>query len=122
MYNSSKAALAMVSETSRHELQPLGVRTITLITCAVKTEFFSNYQAVELPENSNYAGIKDFLQNISDGRLQENAISARQYATKVVKEVEKGTTGTVWAGTDAFMARWAFALSPQSVLVSFGLS
>lgn len=121
MYNGSKAALAMASETWRHELQPLGVRTITLLTCAVKTNFFNDH-VTELPSTSNYSEIKEFIRNISDGRLQANAISPRQYAVKVVREVEKGTAGIVWAGTDSFIVRWAFWLSPPSVFVSLVLS
>ncbi|KPM42837.1 hypothetical protein AK830_g3728 [Neonectria ditissima] len=115
-YNGSKAALATASETWRRELQPLGVRTITLITCAVKTNFFADYHHAELPETSKYYGIRDFIQRISDGHLQSNAISASQYATHVVRVVEKGTVGTVWAGTDAGLARLAIWLSPRSIL------
>lgn len=108
----------MASETWRHELQPLGVRTITLVTCAVKTNFFGDYHGAEVPETSNYADIRDFIHNLTDGRLQANAISSRQYAIKVVREVEKGTVGTVWAGTDALSARLASWMLPQSLLVS----
>ncbi|TVY83208.1 Short-chain dehydrogenase cctT [Lachnellula suecica] len=116
IYNSSKAALAVGSETWRHELQPLGVRTITLSTCAVSTRFFNEYHAPELPETSYYYGIRDFIRHISSGSLQDKAISAEQYAKKVVLEVEKGTSGIVWAGTDAFMAHLGVALSPRPVL------
>jgi short-subunit dehydrogenase len=119
MYNASKAAIAMASETWRHELEPLGVRTITLLTCAVKTNFFENYQEVTLPNTSKYHGIQDFIRTLTDGSMQAKAISSKQYATKVVQEVDKGATGTVWAGTDAFSARMVVALSPNSVIVSF---
>lgn len=120
MYNGSKAALAIASETWRHELQPLGVRTITLVTCAVKTNFFAEYHPAELPDSSQYSDIRDFIRNLTDGRMQGNAISSREYAIRVVREIEKGTVGTVWAGTDAFMARLAWWLSPRSAFVSFG--
>ncbi|KAI1481810.1 NAD(P)-binding protein [Daldinia eschscholtzii] len=113
VYNSSKAALATASETWRHELQPLGVRTITLITCAVKTEFFTKYQRDELPASSRYYGIRDFIYGISDGRLQAGAISSRQYAIKVVKEIEKGSTGIVWAGTHSLLFRLLCWILPQ---------
>lgn len=49
IYSGSKAALAVTSETWRHELRPLGVRTITLITSAVKTDFFSDFHEAKLP-------------------------------------------------------------------------
>ncbi|KAI8959061.1 NAD(P)-binding protein [Daldinia sp. FL1419] len=116
VYNSSKAALAMASETWRHELKPLGVRTVTLITCAVKTEYFDRHQREELPASSRYYGIRDFIYTISDGRLQVGAISARQYANKVVSEIERGSTGVVWAGTHATLLRFLCWLLPKPLL------
>ncbi len=119
MYNGSKAALAMASETWRLELQPLGVRTITLLTLAVKTDAQKNNNRIEIPETSYYYKIRDFIYGRSDGSMQEGAITPRQYATKVVREVENGTSGPVWAGTHAFSGRWGWWLSPQFVKVSF---
>ena len=118
MYNGSKAALAIASETWRLELQPLGVRTITLITLAVKTNAQTNHRRFELPETSYYYKIRDLIHRLTDGSMQEGAITPRQYATKVVREVEKGTSGPVWAGTHAFTGRWGWWSSPQSVKVS----
>jgi 1-acylglycerone phosphate reductase len=118
VYNASKAALFTASETWRRELQPLGVRTITLATCAVKTRAFDEYRALELPETSQYHATRGLIQNIAEGHMQDGAISAKQFATKVVREVEKGTVGTVWAGTHAFLVRLTLWLSPQSALVS----
>jgi hypothetical protein len=108
----------MVSETWRHELRPLGVRTVTLVTCGVKTNAFNNYYGAELPETSNYRELQDFIHDLADGRLQAKAISARQYSIKVFQKVENGAVGIVWAGTDALLARLGWWLSPQSVLVS----
>jgi 1-acylglycerone phosphate reductase len=62
----------------------LGFGPITLVTCAVKTNFFDGYHGAELPETSNYSDIRDFIHNLTDGRLQAKAISSRQYAIKVV--------------------------------------
>jgi NAD(P)-dependent dehydrogenase (short-subunit alcohol dehydrogenase family) len=118
MYNSSKAAFAIASETWRLELQPLGVRTITLITLAVKTNAQKNHHRTEIPETSYYYKIRDSIYRLTDGSLQEGAITPRQYATKVVSEVEKGSSGPVWAGTHAFSVRWGWWLSPQFVKVS----
>lgn len=118
IYNSSKAAFAAASETWRHELQPLGVRTITLITTGVKTNGFSEYRGIKLPENSRYHGVQDLMRVVGDGQLQANAMDSREYATKVVHAVEKGAVGQVWAGKDALFARLGWWLSPQSVFVS----
>ncbi|KAH7205309.1 short-chain dehydrogenase/reductase, partial [Fusarium oxysporum] len=105
IYNSSKAALFSASKTWRHELQPLRIHTITLLISAVKTNFFSEHPAVNIRDDSQYFVIRDFIHGLVDGRMQENGISATQYATKVVSEVEKGTVGVVWAGKDASILR-----------------
>lgn len=122
IYSSSKAALSSISETCRYELRPLGVRTITLNTSAVKTNAFASDQEDILPENSRYSEIRDFIHSISDGRLQDKAISSREYATKVVRGIDQGKVGIIWAGTNAVFIRWATWLAPQSILVSYGLS
>lgn len=119
-YNGSKAALVAASETWRYELQPLGVRTITLITCATKTQYFNNVEGAKIPETSKYYEVRGLVHGLTDGHLQAGAISARQYATKVVREVEKGTVGTVWAGTNALINRLTLWLSPQLLMVSIG--
>uniref|UniRef100_A0A0D2XTG7 NADPH-dependent 1-acyldihydroxyacetone phosphate reductase n=1 Tax=Fusarium oxysporum (strain Fo5176) TaxID=660025 RepID=A0A0D2XTG7_FUSOF len=62
-----------------------------------------------------YFEIRDFIHGLVDGRMQENGISAKQYATKVVGEVEKGTGGVVWAGKDASILRLLSWLLSQSV-------
>jgi 1-acylglycerone phosphate reductase len=122
IYNASKAALATASETWRHELEPLGVRTVTLVTCAVKSNAFNDFHGPELPETSNYNRIRDFIHTLTDGSLQATAISSRQYATKVVREIDTGAVGKVWAGTHAFSSRILLWLAPQSLLVNFGSS
>jgi hypothetical protein len=86
----------------------------------VKTEAFvrPDRKPVEVPDSSRYAGIRDFIVGIGDGRLQNGAIPASRYAEKVVGEVEGGAVGTVWAGTHAFMGRVMFWLAPRAVFVS----
>lgn len=119
MYNGSKAALTMASEIWRRELQPLGVRTITLVTTSVKTPAFDNIEKPNIPETSYYYVIRDYLNRLSDGRLQDGAPDPRTYALKVVREIEKGASGELWVGKDAGMNRWARWLLPQSIFVSF---
>ena len=119
MYNTSKAALAMASETWRHELEPLGVRIITLVTCATKTHAIDNSEMLEIPETSKYFGIRDLIRDtLASGKLQDGAISSREYAVQVVGKVENGTVGINWVGTNAFLARFSWWLSPRALKVS----
>lgn len=108
----------MGSEIWRRELEPLGVRTITLITTSVKTPAFDNIEKPKIPVTSYYSVIRSYIEGLSDGRLQEGAPNTRTYALKVIGEVEKGTVGEIWAGKDAGVNRWAVWILPQSIFVS----
>lgn len=119
VYNGSKAALTMATDTWGRELQPLGVRTLTLITTGVKTHAFDNIERPKVPESSYYYVIRDYIVRMSDGRLQEGAPDTRTYALKVVGAVQKGTTGEIWVGKDASINHWALRLLPSSVFVSY---
>lgn len=119
MYNASKAALSQATETWRHELQPLGVRTITLLTSGVKTHAFNDYQPDEIPRTSRYFEIRKLIYGLSDGHLQESGTNPREFSIKVVQEVEKGTSGIVRGGAGASAIKWISWLAPQWVFVSF---
>lgn len=49
VYNTSKAAMNLLSESLRVELAPFDVQVITVITGVIKTEFFSK-QTLNLPK------------------------------------------------------------------------
>ncbi|KAF2865190.1 short-chain dehydrogenase/reductase [Massariosphaeria phaeospora] len=115
IYNSSKAALAMGSEIWRREFEPLGVRTITLITTSVKTPAFERIEKPHIHDSSYYFVIREYLERLADGRLQEGAPDARTYALKVLAEIERGATGEIWVGKDAGMNRFAVKWFPQMV-------
>ena len=119
MYNASKSALIMASDIWRRELEPLGVRTLTLITTSVKTPAFDNVEMPKVPESSYYYVIRDYVYRLADGRLQDGAPDPLTYGLKVVSEVDKGTVGEIWVGKDAGMNHWAWKLLPKSVFVSF---
>ncbi|CZR65805.1 related to short-chain dehydrogenase/reductase [Phialocephala subalpina] len=118
LYNASKGALMIASETWRLELAPLGVRTITLMTGAVKTNFHANLNLnpTPVPKDSYYYGVRDVIEGQSDGRMQANGKTPREFAAKVVHEVERGTCGKVWVGGGAGSARLGSWLLPQSVI------
>ncbi|KIX95519.1 uncharacterized protein Z520_08639 [Fonsecaea multimorphosa CBS 102226] len=116
IYNSSKAAAILGSETWRLELAPLGVRTLTLVTAAVKSNVFTNMGQPNIPETSYYYGIRDYIAGLCDGRMQEDGITAKQFGLKVVRQVEKGKTGKYWVGGGASSARFAAWLLPDFMM------
>jgi 1-acylglycerone phosphate reductase len=108
----------MASDIWRRELEPLGVRTLTLIT-SVKTPAFDNVEMPKVPENSYYYVIRDYVYCLADGRFQDGAPDPLTYGLKVVSEVDKGTVGEIWVGKDAGMNHWAWKLLSKLVFVSF---
>jgi 1-acylglycerone phosphate reductase len=88
------------------------------MTPGVKTTFFSNFKPMTLPETSYYSVIRDFIQGLGDGRLQDDAMGSEEYAIKVVRAVEKGETGKFWPGRTAVMVRYVSWLLPQVLIVS----
>ena len=118
IYNSSKAAAILGSETWRLELAPLGVRTLTLVTAGTKSNVFTNMGPPKIPETSYYYGIRDYVEELCDGRMQKDAITPEKFGAKVVREVEKGRTGKYWIGEGATSARLAVWLLPDWAMVS----
>jgi 1-acylglycerone phosphate reductase len=117
IYNSSKAAAILGSETWRLELAPLGVRTITLMTAAVKTHAIDNVNPVELQQNSYYYGIRDWIDQWRTSDVQKDGITALEFGRKVARHVEKGSTGKVWLGGGAQGGRLASWLLPDKMMV-----
>jgi len=58
------------------------------------------------------------VHNVLDGHLKTGGITTRKYAKQVVREVDKGNSGMMWAGGNAGLVGWAWYLSPQFVKVS----
>ncbi|KAI0165343.1 short-chain dehydrogenase/reductase [Hypoxylon sp. FL1284] len=114
LYYSSKAAIRMASDVWRRELEPLGVRTITLITTSVRTAAFEKAEMPRIPETSYYSTIRDYVYRLADGRLQDGAQHPLAYGEDVVRAVEAGKVGDVWVGKDAGMNYWMWKLLPSS--------
>jgi hypothetical protein len=107
----------MGTEIWRRELEPLGIRTLTLITTSVKTVAFDRLEKPNVPETSYYYVIRDYIGRLADGRLQDGSPDTRTYALRVLAEIEKGTTGELWVGKDAAINRWSLRLLPRSIFV-----
>ncbi|RAL63921.1 hypothetical protein DID88_003109 [Monilinia fructigena] len=89
-YNASKAAVNLITDQLRVELEPFGVKVILVITGVVKTRFFENQPSVKLPENSLYAPARDIVEHAAAGNvLLENAEDPDVLANKVVENALK---------------------------------
>ncbi|PMD32221.1 short-chain dehydrogenase/reductase [Hyaloscypha variabilis F] len=116
LYCASKAALILAGETLRLELAPLGVRTLTLMTSGTKSSFWVDFKPTPIPESSYYYGIRDYIAGLGDGRMQNDAMSAEEWAGLVVGAVTKGRTGKYWPGSMAWSVGVMVRLLPQGII------
>ncbi|KAI8960353.1 NAD(P)-binding protein [Daldinia sp. FL1419] len=109
IYNASKAALDVLGGTIRPELAPLGIRVVTVKTGGVETGLFANAAPTELPEDSPYQPMREYIEG-REMLKQVNYILPEAYATKVVNELLKRTVKPViWHGptsTIAWILSW----------------
>jgi len=119
VYASSKAALTLASETLKLELQPLGVRTITLMVGMVKTKIHDNTPEVVLPEHSYYKPVEDKVKGttVMEGNMVKWQTPVQKFADEVADDVVKGTEGLIYKGGMSSVLRWSKMLFPASMMV-----
>ena len=116
IYNSSKAALAMLTDTMRMELAPFGIKVIDLKTAGVKTNIIANNnvnsKAERLPEGSIYAPAREVVEAaMSQEGLKDKGVTAEQWAAEVsALLLGKNPPAVIWRGESASLARLASSL------------
>ncbi|KAK4548965.1 hypothetical protein LTR36_008738 [Oleoguttula mirabilis] len=101
IFASSKAAVARLSETMRLELEPLGVRVITLMCGSIDTPMFGKPGGqMTLPETSHYYSVQDAAYKERMDH-QRQAMQVGVLADKLVKDIVGGATGVIWHGAFA---------------------
>lgn len=98
IYNSSKSAEAMMSETLRIELEPLGIRVMTVMLGQVSTQIYANTPPFHLPEGSPYEKIAGVIATQDKGELNSKNESAEIAAKNLVMDTIKGRSGKIWRG------------------------
>lgn len=102
-YNATKASAAMLTSNLRLELEPFGIKVVDLRTAAVKTQFFQNIGAADLPADSIYQPAKDAVCNFMEGGdLMTNAMTADVWAERVVRDLSQAhPPHVIWRGSQA---------------------
>lgn len=124
LYQASKAATEMLSETMRLELQPLGVRVISLVTGAVATNIMLGASIGGLPKSSPY-NVKSVETAISKMASKDDGIKrtpASEYAKAVVNDMLGSCSGRIWRGQMAGVVNFMSKFVPASIIVSSSLS
>ncbi|KAK8127958.1 NAD(P)-binding protein [Apiospora sp. TS-2023a] len=116
VYNASKAALAMLTQTLRMEVAPFGIRVVELKTGGVKTNIIPNNNvhkdpppsgAGHLPVGSIYAPARTVVEHaLSQEGLADRGITPEQWAREVADLLLSGNPPQViWKGESAALAR-----------------
>lgn len=111
VYNASKAAMSMFSDTLRLELQPFDIAVVNLKTGGVSTNVVKNVQSQHptLPEESIYAPAKDLVESALRLEWTDKrgiTFTAEQWAREVVADLlKKNPPPVIWRGESAQMAR-----------------
>ncbi|CAN8100469.1 unnamed protein product [Discula destructiva] len=94
-YNSSKAAVAMISESLRIDLEPLGVRVLTVMLGQVSDQIYDNTPDFHLRGESPYEKIAGTNASQSRGELNFNNEPAEVVARSLVRDTMSGRRGKI---------------------------
>lgn len=116
IYNASKAALAMLTETMRLELAPFGVSVIDLKTGGVQTNIIANNnvnsRSERLPAGSIYEPARNVVEEaMSQEGLKDRGIPANRWAAEVAQLLlGKNPPDVIWKGEGALLSRLALSM------------
>ncbi|KAK0701895.1 hypothetical protein B0T26DRAFT_659624 [Lasiosphaeria miniovina] len=121
VYNASKAALAMLSETLRLEVAAFGLRVVDLKTAGVRTNLIANSNvnssaADSLPAGSMYAPAREVVEAaMSQQALVHRGIQPDVWAEDMAALLLGNWRGkppppVVWSGESVLLARLALAM------------
>lgn len=118
VYNASKAAFAMFSDTLRLELQPFGIKVVDLRTGVVNSNLIGNVQQTQkesdqlLPEGSVYTPAKDTVEKaLRQEAFVGQGMPSDKWAREVVGDLMKTKPpAVIWRGKSASLTRFATVL------------
>ncbi|KAL8841191.1 MAG: hypothetical protein Q9170_001045 [Blastenia crenularia] len=115
VYNSSKAALAMLSDCLRLELQPFGIVVVDLRTGVVKTNLIKNLNQSHqssLPNGSIYEPAKEAVEKaLRQEGFENQGMPAEKWAKLVVQDLlRQKPPSVIWRGESAWLTRIATVL------------
>jgi 1-acylglycerone phosphate reductase len=116
-YNATKAAVASYSDTLRLELDPLGIKVLTLFMGEVSTSLMVP-DNIQFRQDSLYIDFEHKVKSRSATHERES-IKPGPFAKQVVGQVLASTpTSYIWKGTNAFLVWLLNAIGPRKVFDS----
>ncbi len=112
VYNASKAALAMLSDCLRLELQPFGIKVVDLRTSLVKSNTINDQKlssGSSLPEGSIYEPARDIVEKmLRQEQFVGKGMTQGPWAEATVRDLVKtNPPSMIWRGEGSWLARIA---------------
>lgn len=117
IYSASKAALTTYSETLRLEMEPFGVKVLSVMTGSIGTSSMVSSRDWTLPEGSIYMPAIEAIKTRATGEKLSSVTPPADYAKAVVNDVLGGSSGAIWRGAMSTSARILSTLAPTWLLV-----
>lgn len=123
VYNASKAAIVMFSDTLRLELQPFGITVVDLRTALVRTNIIRNMREAKkptLPKGSIYEPAKEVVEKaLRQEQFDDAGMPAQKWSKLVVHDLlKKNPPPVIWTGESAFLL-WLGTILPFGTLDGF---
>lgn len=113
-YNATKAAIAMYSDTLRLEVEPLGLKVVTLYMGEVSTSLMTPGN-INFSSDSIYADVEDKVKERSL-KHEKTTMSPVEFARQVVDALDGRASNHIWKGTNAFGVWLLNAIGGRKVL------
>lgn len=112
-YNATKAAVASYSDTLRLEVEPLGLKVVTLYMGEVSTPLMSAGN-ISFGSDSIYADVEDKIKERSL-KHEKTTMSPEEFARQVVSALHRRASNYIWKGTNAFVVWLLNAIGSRKV-------
>jgi NAD(P)-dependent dehydrogenase (short-subunit alcohol dehydrogenase family) len=107
----------VLSETIRVELQPFGVRVVTVMLGGCDTNVHADMPDLVLPPDSRYRKIWETIDRQKKGLIYHNKQDPRVAAKNIVADIVGGRRSYVWRGTASTLCWFSTTFMPNSMFV-----
>ncbi|KXJ93121.1 dehydrogenase [Microdochium bolleyi] len=114
----ANAALALLNDTLRVELQPFNIAVLHVVTGGIKTKFYANAEGCKLPGDSMYAPVREVMESGVTGKHASKMAdySAEKYAREVVDNTMSWwPKKNIWLGSSAALTWIGYNLLPATM-------